>query len=306
MKIIFVSGVNFGHSLLQHILENNWRVEAVFSYDESKSKFYSDMINFDSLTSKYGIKNIKVQNINDKDNIEIIKEIAPDIILVMGWSQLLKVDTLKIPKIGIIGSHPTELPKFRGRAPIPWSIIKNLKESALTFFWIEEGTDTGNILDQQKFFISEEDNATSLYEKITNLGKKMIIENLNRIKKGEISKTKQDESKFIENWSKRTPEDGHIDWSQTAKEIHTLIRASTHPYPGAFTYFKKKKLLIWKSIVLNESVQEPGKILDIDKNGIQIGTGNGVIKLLNIDLEGSKAHTIKEIFSQNDIGVVLS
>ena len=166
MKIVFISGVKFGYELLKHIVENNWNIEAVFSYDESKRKFFSDMISFDSLTSKHGIKNIKVQNINDNENIEIIKEISPDLIFVMGWSQLLKTEILNIPKIGLVGSHPTELPKFRGRSPIPWSIIKNLKQSALTFFWIEEGTDTGGILDQQQFTISEKDDATVVYDKI--------------------------------------------------------------------------------------------------------------------------------------------
>ena len=153
--------------------------------------------------------------------------------------------------------------------------------------------------------ISKDDDATSLYEKITNLGKDMILTNLNRISKGEIPKIKQDESKFIENWPKRTPEDGYIDWTKSANEIHTLIRASTHPYPGAFTNFRKKKLVIWKSIAINESVMEPGKILDIDEQGIKIGTGNGALKLLEIDFEASKACTIKEIFSENDIGAIL-
>ena len=174
----------------------------------------------------------------------MINDISPDLILVIGWSQLLKNPILKIPKIGIIGSHPTELPKFRGRAPIPWCIIKNLKQSALTLFWIQEGTDNGPILEQQKFLILDDDDASTLYEKMTKMGKTMVLKNLEQIKKGKITKILQDESKFIESWPKRTPNDGQIDWKNTAKKIHTLIRASTHPYPGAYTYFKKKKLMI--------------------------------------------------------------
>jgi len=178
MKIAFIGGVKFSHELLSTILSNGWNVSVVFSYEDSKKKYYSDIDSFTELTKKYGIKHVQVNNINDDENIQILKEIEPDLILVMGWSQLLKNEIIKIPKLGVIGSHPTELPKYRGRAPLPWTIIKNLKESALTFFYINEGIDDGDILDQRKFNISDEDDASSLYEKMTTLGKEMILDNL--------------------------------------------------------------------------------------------------------------------------------
>ena len=170
MNIIFIGGVKFSRDLLESILENNWSISSVFSYDNSKKKFYSDFASFEEITTRFNVKHFKVDNINDKKNIEIIKEIKPDLILVMGWSQLLKNDILKIPKLGVIGSHPTELPKYRGRAPIPWSILKGLKESALTFFYIDEGTDDGDIIDQRKFKITDNDDATSIYNKIIEIG----------------------------------------------------------------------------------------------------------------------------------------
>ena len=118
-------------------------------------------------TEKFNIFHVKVDKINDEKNIEILEKINPDLILVMGWSQLLSLKIIQIPKFGVIGSHPTELPKYRGRAPIPWSIIKGLKESALTFFYIQEGVDDGDILDQSKFDISDNDDASSIYQKMT-------------------------------------------------------------------------------------------------------------------------------------------
>ena len=186
MNIIFIGGVKFSRDLLESILENNWSISSVFSYDNSKKKFYSDFASFEEITTRFNVKHFKVDNINDKKNIEIIKEIKPDLILVMGWSQLLKNDILKIPKLGVIGSHPTELPKYRGRAPIPWSILKGLKESALTFFYIDEGTDDGDIIDQRKFKITDNDDATSIYNKIIEIGKIMILENLQLIQDGKI------------------------------------------------------------------------------------------------------------------------
>jgi methionyl-tRNA formyltransferase len=305
MKIIFISGVKFGYDVLNHILNHNWKVEAVFSYHESKKEIYSDMIDFDSLTSKFNIKNFKVNNINDEINVKLINDISPDLILVIGWSQLLKNNVLKIPKIGIIGSHPTELPKFRGRAPIPWSIIKNLKESALTLFWIQEGTDNGPILDQQKFIISDNDDASTLYEKMTSIGKTMILDNIYEIKKGKITKILQDESKFIESWPKRTSNDGKIDWNHTAKEIHTLIRASTHPYPGAYTYFKKKKLVIWKSVLVDSSTNKPGELMKISDSELQIGTSKGIIKLIYGTYDDLEIKNFKTFFSEKNLGDIL-
>ena len=177
LKIVFVGGILFSKSLLETILAHNFTVSAIFSYDESKKHSTSDYVSFDDIAKKYNIDNFKVKNINDKENVALMQSYQPDLILVMGWSQIIKNDILSIPSIGIIGSHPTQLPKYRGRAPIPWSILKGLKQSALTFFYMDDGIDDGDILDQQEFQISETDDATSVYSKMTLLGEKMIIEN---------------------------------------------------------------------------------------------------------------------------------
>ena len=305
MNIIFIGGVKFSRDLLESILENNWSISSVFSYDNSKKKFYSDFASFEEITTRFNVKHFKVDNINDKKNIEIIKEIKPDLILVMGWSQLLKNDILKIPKLGVIGSHPTELPKYRGRAPIPWSILKGLKESALTFFYMDEGTDDGDIIDQRKFKITDNDDATSIYNKIIEIGKIMILENLQLIQDGKIKKCKQNSAEFIEYWPKRKPEDGRIIWSKTAKEIHNLIRATAFPYPGAFTTFKNSKLKIWKSSYIDNDISEPGKIIDITKNFLKVGTGKGTIILEKIDFV-EDGMDMNKSFSKKDIGVYLN
>ena len=175
MKIIFISGVKFGYDVLESILENNWKIDTSFSYLPEKKKFYSDYADFENLTKKYDVIHKQINNINDQENIDLIKKINPDLILVIGWSQLLKKEIIEIPRLGVIGSHPTELPKYRGRAPIPWSILKGLKKSALTFFYIQEGIDDGDIVTQKQFEINDVDDATSVYEKMTVLGKKMLM-----------------------------------------------------------------------------------------------------------------------------------
>lgn len=305
MNIAFVGGVKFSYELLECLLNNGIKPSVVFSYDESKRKFYSDFCSFDKLVKSFDLKHIKVNNINDQQNIEIFKKIKPDLILVLGWSQLLNNEIIQIPKFGVIGSHPTELPKYRGRSPIPWTILKGLKKSALTFFYITEGIDNGDILDQKTFTISLDDDATSLYKKITDLGKKMLIENIKKFQNGKLIRIKQNPKDFLEYWSKRKPEDGKINWNKTNEEINKLIRATTHPYPGAYTTFKNSKLIIWKAICSNEQSSGIGKILQVDKTTIKIGTGDGIIILKLVSFNNNKEEDPIRIFSANDVGLIL-
>ena len=305
MKIAFISGVKFGHEILSAILDKNWKISIVFSYNDSKKNSYSDFASFEQITQKYEIKHVKVENINDNQNVYLLKTIKPDIILVMGWSQIIKDDILKIPSIGIVGSHPTELPKYRGRAPIPWTILKELKKSALTFFWMDKGTDSGDILDQEIFSIEENEDATSLYSKITDLGKKMILRNLESIEQGVINKRKQDGSKFVEYWDKRTPDDGKITWSCSSNDIYKLIRATTNPYPGAFTFFRNRKLKIWKALLTTKISSKAGQIIEINNIGVSIGTGDNIIIIQNISLDNEVQINAQEFFYDNDIGYIL-
>jgi methionyl-tRNA formyltransferase len=304
MKIAFIGGVNYSYDLLSVILKDGWNVSIVFTYDESKKIFYSDIASFDDLTKSNGIKHIKVMNINDPENIKILQKEKPDLILVMGWSQLLKKEIIKIPTLGVIGSHPTELPKYKGRAPIPWTILKDLKQSALTFFYIDEGVDDGDILDQRSFSVTDLDDSSTLYKKMTSFGEKMLLENLPLIENKSAHRKKQDNSKFIEIWPKRTKEDGKINWNETCIEIHKLIRATTHPYPGAFTNFKNKELIIWKSNYLDDSICEPGVIKEIHDEFILVGTGYGSIKILEASHDNK--NDLSKIFLDDDIGTQLS
>jgi len=223
----------------------------------------------------------------------------------MGWSQLLNSEIISIPKIGVIGSHPTELPKYRGRAPIPWSILKGLKTSALTFFFIEEGTDSGDILDQRSFKLSSNDDATSVYKKVESVGKEMIQDNLTKLQNGNYTRKKQDVSNFIENWEKRGPQDGIIDWSRNSQEIHTLIRATTHPYPGAYTIFNGSKLIIWGAEFSNEQSNGVGKIMRVNNFNVKIGTGKGVIILKRISFNDNKEVPISKIFTKDNVDSIL-
>ena len=166
------------------------------------------------------------------------------------------------------------------------------------------GGSQGTGVDHIGFSVTDLDDSSTLYKKMTSFGEKMLLENLPLIENKSAHRKKQDNSKFIEIWPKRTKEDGKINWNETCIEIHKLIRATTHPYPGAFTNFKNKELIIWKSNYLDDSICEPGVIKEIHDEFILVGTGYGSIKILEASYDNK--NDLSKIFLDDDIGTQLS
>jgi len=299
MKIVFVGAVEEGWMALNAILEEPEHrndVSAIITIDDAETASISGYRSFDGLAEKYNIPIHKIKHIRSVSSYELIKGLAPDLMMVIGWSQLVSDEVLGIPPLGCIGLHTTLLPKHRGRAPVPWAIIKGLGKSGNTLFYFTPGVDNGDIIGQAPFYITLTDNAQTVYEKATKAGVDLVLEYLPLIKKGTAPRIKQNEE-IADHWPKRTPADGVIDWNKSALEVHNLVRGVSHPYPGAFTYFNNKKIIIWQSQILGENEidlrSEPGKILDITKYdmGIVIGTGNGALLLTNVQQEGGEEIT---------------
>ena len=190
---------------------------------------------------------------------------------------------LSIPKYGVIGFHPAELPNNRGRHPIIWALFLGLKQTASTFFLMDEEADTGDIISQEKIKISN-DNAFSLYNKITNVALKQIISFTVELETKEEfqNKIKQDKTKG-NYWRKRTKKDGKIDFRMTSKAILNLVNALSKPYIGAHLEFQGNDIKVWevKKETFNNSNHEPGKVLDVIGNDIIVKTYDGSIRILD-------------------------
>ena len=281
-RIGFIGGVEVSWHCLEAICDYSIKPVIVFSYDESL-KHRSGYKSFDDLALKYGFEIVKTRDINSEENIQILKEKRLDVLFVIGWSQLVKKEILDIPYMGCIGIHPTKLPEGRGRAPIPWTLIKGMKKSAVTIFFLDEGADSGNIISQKDFYISINADAKSLYKKVLDIHIELINEVLPKILNNNIDSYPQDNTKATY-WKKRKPEDGIIDWNKPTIELYNWIRGLTHPYPGAFTFYNDKKIYIWKAEAIGISKdnleEEPGKII-----GKVIGTGedNGGVMVTTTD-----------------------
>ena len=211
-----------------------------------------------------------------------------DIILAMGWRYLLHKYIIDDLLGGAFAIHDSLLPKYRGFAPTVWAIINGEKEVGATLFSINEGTDSGPIIDQISIKISEDIYISEIVEKMNHVYINLLKNNLNNIISNNFQTYIQDESKATYT-CKRQPKDGLIDWQDSAKDIQNKIRALSHPYPGSFTYLKQKKLYIWESYISKSffvSGSIPGRVIDLSKqNEVGISTGSGVIYLQKVQLE---------------------
>ena len=200
----------------------------------------------DKFAEDHNIPLLKINNINQDIVEKTIKEKELDWLFIIGWSQIAKKNILNAPRRGCIGMHPTLLPQGRGRASIPWAILKGLKETGVTLFRLDEGTDTGDIIGQEVISLSAKITATELYNKVNEAHITLLEQFWNGIVEDKISLKKQNEREATY-WEGRRPEDGEIYKDMALEEALTLIRAVTKPYPGAFYTMEDEKWIIWSA-----------------------------------------------------------
>lgn len=245
-KLGFVTCVELGLECMKAIYDSRAKLDMAITLKDNMAKSKSGRVYIDDFCKERSIPLTKIRNINDPDAIQAIKDFDIDWLFIIGWSQIAKPEILNTPSGGCIGIHPTLLPQGRGRAAIPWAILKELDKTGITLFKLDEGVDTGPIIDQLEIPMSKQTDATELYEKATAAHYTVLSRNLPRLVAGTAILTPQDNSQATE-WPGRKPEDGRIDPSMTCNEAQTLIRAVTHPYPGAFYETEGDPVTVWKS-----------------------------------------------------------
>ena len=279
MKIVLIGTVEFSKRVLQKLIDLNAHVVGVCT--KEKSKFNSDFADLTPFCIKNKIPYMLVDDINSQDSCDWIKSLNPDIIFCFGWSSLLKTNILKLPPMGVLGFHPSKLPHNRGRHPIIWSLVLGLKQSASTFFFMDQGVDSGEILSQKNFNISHTDDAKIIYDKMVKIALTQVEEFLPKLEKKTFHTIKQNHE-ISNSWRKRVKADGLIDFRMSSKKIYNLVRALTKPYVGAHINYKEKEIIIWKVKIIEnkQNNYECGKVLDINKNKILVKTSDGAIEII--------------------------
>ena len=307
MKIIFMGTPDFAVPTFKKIIESGYCILGVFTQPDKPVGRNQSKLIFSPVKS-YAVKNnIEVYQPNTLKNEEVIdtiKKLKPDIIVVVAYGKILLKEILDIPKYGCINVHGSLLPKYRGAAPIQWSIINGEKTTGVTTMFMDEGLDTGDILLKKEVEILEDDTSESLFKKMSFIGADLLVETIKLLEKGVLNRTKQDEvlashTRIIKKI------DGKIDWHKPSREIYNLIRGM-NPWPVAYTYIKQSKLLkIYKAKMSDMPSDIPGKVLNVVP--LVIGCGEGTsIELLEVQLEGKKRIKSEEFIrgyriSKNDL-----
>lgn len=288
MRIAFMGCVQSSLRALTTLVSmSHEEIEVVAVVTKEKSNINADFVNLIPLCIKHKIPFHLEKNNEKRLSREFLARYNPDIIYCFGWSHLLDKALLNMAVHGVIGFHPAPLPQGRGRHPIIWALALGLKETASTFFLMDENVDSGPILSQVPITIDNNDNATNLYQKILDISEKQIIDFSLKLSRGEAEFKLQDSS-VATYWRKRTKLDGLIDWRMQAVDIHNLVRALSSPYPGAEFIYQKMSICLRHSSIAADNysnIIEPGKILEVKYKKILVKCGgNSALWINNIKI----------------------
>ncbi len=285
---MFVGGVDVSRACLKAAAAIVGPPRLVIGYDSSRAGA-SGYVDMGVVAEEVGAPFMAVRDLNSIDVVEVVARNQPQAGLVVGWSGLVRESLLSIPDLGWYGIHPTRLPEGRGRAPIPWTILKGLTSTASTLFRLGVGVDDGPIVDAEGFSLEASEDATALYARHRDAHVRLIERNIAGILDGSVSLTSQDDSKATY-WERRSPEDGRIDWTQPAANVLQLIRAVTHPFPGAFTDIAGTRMTIWRAEIVASTQNCPGDVTRAADNAPVIACADVSIRALEWTEEIYKHH----------------
>ena len=287
MRVAFIGSVNFSFQILKHLL-NCPDFELVGVVTRKESRFNADFQSLEPIAKDVGVGCFLAQGDNQASMASWLRTLQPDVIYCFGWSFLLGKDILRIPSLGVIGYHPASLPKNRGRHPIIWALALGLNATASTFFFMDDGADSGDILSKTSVDINFLDDAAMLYERLIDTAKSQVLQFTCQLAHNDYPRIKQNHA-CANYWRKRSKADGLIEWRMSAENIYNLVRALTKPYVGAHCNYLGTERKVWKSEIMtlngkHENI-EPGKVLNVDRNGITVKSGKDAILLINHEIE---------------------
>lgn len=280
MRVTFIGSVLFSRTILA-ALASLPGIEIAGVVTRTRSPQSGDFACLSPDAEALDVPCLTADDSTDAELEDWIRRTAPEIIFCIGWNRLLRANILDIPAKGVVGYHPTALPENRGRHPIIWALALGLDRTASSFFLMDTGADTGAIIDQEPIAISPDDDAATLYARLEEIAPVQIRRFVPKLLDGSLIPQPQNPEDG-NTWRKRTPADGQIDWRMSAHAIQNLVRALTHPYPGATCRHEETDAIIWKAEVVTGTPQnlEPGKVLESGSNGVLVKCGAEALRIL--------------------------
>lgn len=302
MKIVFMGTPDFSVAALESLYNAGHEIAAVVTQPDKK-KGRGEKMQFPpvkEMALKLGLKVYQPAKVRDEEFVNILKEIAPDVIVVIAFGQILSKTILEMPKYGCINVHASLLPKYRGAAPIQWAVIDGEEKTGVTTMQMDVGIDTGDILETVEIVLNKKETGGSLFDKLSLAGAKLIVQTLENAEKGLLQPVKQNDE-ASSHAKMLNKELGNIDFSKSAVEIERLIRG-LNPWPSAYTGFRGKTLKIWDADVNDEEYEgNVGEIVDFNKTGFTVKTGKGNLVINELQLEGKKRMTTDAFLAGNKL-----
>lgn len=295
MKIVYMGTPDFAVEALEKLIEAGHEITAVVTQPD-RQKGRGKEVQYSPVKEcalKHGITVFQPVKIKSPESVEQLKTYGADIFVAAAFGQILSAEILDMPRYGCVNIHASLLPKYRGAAPIQWAIIDGEEKTGITIMQMNEGLDTGDILTQREVLIGPEETGESLFQKLSGIGAELIVETLELIERKEtVPKAQDNELSSYARMLKK--EDGRIDWSKSSEQVDRLIRGM-NSWPSAYTVWNGKTIKIWKA-AWNQSVHAytPGTVVAVEKESISVACGEGVIRVLELQLEGKKRMAVKD------------
>lgn len=250
----FVTCVQLGLSCMEAIYEVGGRLDLVVTLEDDQAVSKVGRVYPDAFCARNQIPLVKSRNINAAEVVDAVRAAAIDWLFVIGWSQIARAEILAAPTQGALGMHPSLLPVGRGRAAIPWAILKRLNQTGVTLFKLSDGVDTGDVVAQEVIPINSTTDAGLLYQAVDTAHVRLMKRAFPELTAGRLRAVEQDES-LATYWPKRAEEDGLIDLAGSVHDAERLVRAVTRPYPGAFFLDDQgRKVIVWKAKLAEEMI----------------------------------------------------
>lgn len=290
MRTVWVSFDTIGRDCLEAAADAGAEVVGVVTLPGPIDPHRSGQCSFDDVASRVGAELVETSDVNSEGTLDVVRGLEPELIFVVGWSELVRNPFIALAREGVFGMHPTLLPRHRGRAAIPWAILSGLARTGVTLFEITDATaDSGAIVGQVVLEISPDETATTLFERVATAHVELIREFVPQLLERRAPRIPQDSSR-ASSWPKRTPADGIIDWETRAPYLYDWVRAQTRPYPGAFTFLGEQKVVVWRARPVElEAPAAAGTVVAYEPDGPVVACGEGGLLLEDVETSGELA-----------------
>ena len=301
MKLVFMGTPDFAVPCLEELIKAGHEIVAVFTQPDKPvgRKRVMTPPPVKVCADKNGITVYQPDSVRTEECLSLMKELNPDCVVVVAYGKIIPSDMLKLPKFGFVNVHGSLLPKYRGAAPIQWSIIDGEKKTGVTTMQMDDGIDTGDMLEVSETEIGENETAGELFDRLAEMGGKLIVSSLSKLEKGELTPIPQDHEKS--NYAKIiSKEMALIDFNMSAENVFNLIRGF-NPWPIAYTIIGDKRLKVFAAEKIGSVNGKAGEVVSSDGTlTVAFGDGNG-LRFTDVQLEGSKRMSATEMLKGRPI-----